>query len=550
MAAETVSQETVNPILPAARAAPGGQNVSRHMKTSPVDHPAVRFLVRRYVELLTVLCLLFILMTGLVPFDLAAGGATGNGSTVFFGVTTNHPALPDIVSNIFLYLPLGMMLHWTLRRATHGGILLLPATIILAAILSGTIEWLQAYIPARISSTIDLVANILGASLGASLSFLARSFTPRIVGGALLEFHERPCAALAKTYALALFILAALPFSFSFDANSLKKAAQSANFVPFRAQVIKEALSDDMLAQGNFIADAHLEWRRMKQWSRWALECASFVVLAWLLLPVLRRDYGFGRVSALMLSLWLGGIMAVALSAMQLIIVTRACDITDVLFRLLGICIGALTHMTHRQNHLAPEPGLRQLRRLAKAGCVAAAAYIVFTGVIPLTFDTAHGGPGVSFSSKGFMPFWGYFIARFDLMMADAMEKSASYIIFAACWAASRNPSAHEKAWTRTLLIVTAGVTLSTLIEIVQMYIPVRVTSLTDPILAAAGCLTGVLAQRHGARFYRFAVSIEAEAEPRLETLPPVDRLVATLTETNPDAPVEPSHRPRRTTVQ
>ena len=193
---------------------------------------------------------------------------------------------------------------------------------------------------------------------------------------------------------------------------------------------------------------------------------------------------------------------------------------------------------------------MRQLRRLAQTGCVAAAAYIFYTGVIPLTFDTAHGGPGVAFGSKGFMPFWGYFIARFDVMMADAMEKSASYIIFAACWAASRSPSMHQNAWTRTLLIVTAGVLLSTLIEIVQMYIPVRVTSLTDPILAAAGCLTGVLAQNHGARFYRFSVSLVAGVEPRLESLPPADRLVATLTETNPDAPVEPSHKPRRTTVQ
>ena len=106
------------------------------------------------------------------------------------------------------------------------------------------------------------------------------------------------------------------------------------------------------------------------------------------------------------------------------------------------------------------------------------------------------------------------------------------------------------------------GVVLSATIELMQMFIPVRVTSLSDPMVAACGCALGVLARQHALRFYVFATSIPAvdRADPRADPraagfslrerprrlkpaaqMSPTDELIATLTEPHEGAPAEHS---------
>lgn len=565
--------------------------------TPAVGNPAVSFLVRRYVELLTTLVVLFVLQAGLVPFDFGGrGGETG--STGFFGATVSNLTFPDIVSNIFLYVPVGILLHWTLYRRARRHTFILPATIALAAAMSAGVEWLQAYSPARVSSIIDFVSNVVGATIGASISWIARHTVPRMLGAALYEYHKRPQAALLKTYCLALVVFAAIPFSFSFDATRMKQAIKSANFIPFAE--IKDAsfarrVADGsgrsgggapsslrvedgfkpygathiypvpdtwkergtLLASGARLAAAHVKWERMKHWSRWSAECASFVVLAWLLQSVLRWDYGFNRRATTALVWWVGGALAVSLSALQLPIVSRVCDVTDILFRLLGLWLGIVTRSvgSYDPERLAAAVQAWRWRRVTRIGCAATVAYIVYTGVIPLAFSSEAGGPTAALESEGFLPFFAYFVTRFDLMMADAMGKFASYAVFSALLATCWTSVIGCDTKTRLLSITTVGVAMSVGIEIVQMYMPVRVTSLTDPILASAGCLSGVLMQQHILGFYRIAMSRAVlgpeairEVSPAVPELAPADALVATLMDPRDDAPVEPSPmRPSRT---
>ena len=80
------------------------------MSTNRPSHPAVRFLSRHYLELLTAFAVLFVLQIGLIPFDFS-DPADGEGSTEFFGTSTSRFTVPDIVSNIFLYVPIGVLLY-------------------------------------------------------------------------------------------------------------------------------------------------------------------------------------------------------------------------------------------------------------------------------------------------------------------------------------------------------------------------------------------------------------------------------------------------------
>ena len=75
----------------------------------------------------------------------------------------------DVAVNVAMFVPIG----WGLRRAARrrGGA---PRTrllqaVILAAAFSLTMESLQAWLPNRYSSVVDVLANTLGAIIGAWL---------------------------------------------------------------------------------------------------------------------------------------------------------------------------------------------------------------------------------------------------------------------------------------------------------------------------------------------------------------------------------------------
>lgn len=518
---------------------------------NPRIHPAAKFLMRYYVELLAVLAILFVLQTGLVPFDFFQDQPT-TGSTVLFGAATDRLTLPDVIFNGFLYIPVGLLLHCCLFRRCGDRRLALPLAIALAAALSGAVEWLQAYSPARISSIIDFTANVTGACIGACISHIAGWILPKLVGAALFEFHELPQAALVKVYCFALVIAAAMPFSFSFDSVRLKQSLKNARLVPFSAVTAYEAAADQALAAGDHWHRSHAKWQSMKRWSRWTAECVAFAVLVWLMQPVLRGQYNFSARAAAGLTWWLCGAFAVGLSLLQLPILTRGFDTTDILFRLLGVEVGLVTRSVyfHVRERLTPQRRSERRHNLARIGCAATLIYIVYAGVIPLTINTEHGGPEVSIGSKGFLPFFAYFVTRFDLMMDDVMEKFVSYALFAALLAACWARVANLATSSRVLAVTTVGVAISVVIEAVQMFIPVRVTSLTDPILAACGCVVGVLGREHAVAFYRFATTHQmlGPKEPQAERevparLPSTDTLIASLTEPRPDAPVEPPQR-------
>lgn len=78
----------------------------------------------------------------------------------------------DVLANVLVYLPVGALVHVTLRRATGPGLSVLLATLA-GALLSLALETLQGLLPARVPSRLDWFANVAGASLGALASAAA-----------------------------------------------------------------------------------------------------------------------------------------------------------------------------------------------------------------------------------------------------------------------------------------------------------------------------------------------------------------------------------------
>jgi hypothetical protein len=279
-------------------------------------------------------------------------------------------------------------------------------------------------------------------------------------------------------------------------------------------------------------------------------------VLVWLLQSVLRAQYGFTARASAGLICWSCGALAIGLSLLQLPILMRGFDATDILFRLLGVAVGLATHSAFARGG-EPSGTPRSAERwggFVRVGCAATFGYIVYIGVIPLTFSTAHGGPAAAISSKGFLPFFAYFLTRFDVMMDDVLEKFVSYALFAALLSACWKRVAVLEVRSRVLAVSSVGVALSCLLEVVQMFIPVRVAGLTDPILCACACVVGVLAKEHAVALYQFAVTHEMFGPQGLHVeqngraaLSPTDAMIAGLTEPYPEAPEEPALQPKPT---
>jgi VanZ family protein len=77
-----------------------------------------------------------------------------------------HLQHDDLIVNIVAYVPFGALLAgWAMNRRSVASSVLLA--VLAAASVSATMETVQSFIPTRVSSNVDLLANAFGAALGA-----------------------------------------------------------------------------------------------------------------------------------------------------------------------------------------------------------------------------------------------------------------------------------------------------------------------------------------------------------------------------------------------
>lgn len=150
------------------------------MRDLLINSPPAR--LRRY---LVAGYMLFIVYASLSPFT----GWQEQGLS-FIEVLESPLALTytwfDLVVNLAAYFPLGLLLGLMLRvrAGAVGGVLL--ATLG-GALLSAAMEYAQMYLPSRISSNVDLLANTGGTLAGA---LLAVSIAPSAWFGFLLRWRQ------------------------------------------------------------------------------------------------------------------------------------------------------------------------------------------------------------------------------------------------------------------------------------------------------------------------------------------------------------------------
>ena len=150
-------------------------SVSRYARSSVL----VRYLAVAYLAL--------VVHASLYPF---AGWRAPVESAVAF-VFADWPfyiTAADIVLNVLGYLPMGLLLTLALMGRMHSASAAVVG-VAAAAGVSFVLELLQAWLPARIPSNVDLLSNAAGALLGAGI---AMAFGSRwLLSGELYRLRER-----------------------------------------------------------------------------------------------------------------------------------------------------------------------------------------------------------------------------------------------------------------------------------------------------------------------------------------------------------------------
>ena len=82
----------------------------------------------------------------------------------------------DAVINLLAYLPFGLLVGLT-ARARSGALISVLVGLCAGVLLSASMEYLQMYLPTRISSNMDLLTNSSGALMGAVLAVSITSWT-------------------------------------------------------------------------------------------------------------------------------------------------------------------------------------------------------------------------------------------------------------------------------------------------------------------------------------------------------------------------------------
>lgn len=93
----------------------------------------------------------------------------------------------DSILNFLSYMPLGFLLAYMLRNRARAIRVLLIATLLCFS-LSAAMEYIQMYLPTRVSSNADLLSNSLGAMCGV---LLALAITPHSWFARIEDWHDK-----------------------------------------------------------------------------------------------------------------------------------------------------------------------------------------------------------------------------------------------------------------------------------------------------------------------------------------------------------------------
>ena len=439
------------------------------------SEPLINFVHQRLEVVLTIATVLFIFYTTLLAAVLDAG-ASGHGVSL-----PTVPSRQDLAQNIALYFPFGIFLAMACRRSRMKWWTVALITLISAAALSGTAEFVQQFLPERVSSLTDVLCNILGTAAGGLCAYVFR------VGSRAFRSKMRDALAhqpIFMTYALAgtiYMVLSLVPFRLDLTprtTDTLLNPVRLAAYTPTKAS---EFAPQGHTARGQYDHAIDL-----------AVAVSAFVLLAFLACGSLQDEFGFGEITAGLATLWMTFFLSVVIVLGRMFIHTIGFQIIFIPAGFLGATIGILASWTSLRTHIRAWPHVATWAWGAVLFCL---AVIVARELSPYEFDFTSVSVADQFARMRWIPFQQYFAdAPTATAAGDILAKFGRFGVFGILISVALKSGSVRPFRSRLRRCCCTSLLLALIIEFVQTGCPGRYSDVTHVLLAAGGALAGAIA--------------------------------------------------------
>jgi len=455
-----------------------------HTRRDATMNPRMTAWPRRRHYLLLALCFSGIAVYGsLLPFHFAPlgfGEAVRQLREILSGAV-GRISRSDCAVNVLLFVPIGYCLLAVLtidRRKRAFTMLCLPLAALTCAALSVGVEFGQLWLPDRVPSLSDIVAQIIGAAVGMGLWLTAgqniadwvRSYT----------VHARPKGQvdwLLEAYLIGLLIYSVMPLDLITRPGELVHKYRAGRIVltPF--------------------ANAGWEFTTFYGLLR---DVAVFVPVGmfaatWMTPP--ERP-----VRRMGMSVLLGALIALTIETAQLFVYSGFTTTGDLICGTIGACLGAWTMRLWRGGSRAcrSAPPLSKAARRTWLWLGLAAVYAVFlAAVFCAPFETIDDLQRIRARYHGFLrfPFAAFSHATKLELVSDVLEKLLFFAPLGGLLtlAVARLPVPRPIRRILLCIALLAASGAATAIEIAQVFLPPHVPSSTDVVLCTVGAAIGML---------------------------------------------------------
>jgi len=428
--------------------------------------------------------------TGLMPF--APRTLPVPDTVRWLGLTLQSNGLGDILCNIALYIPLGVLvpmcrplLRWIVRCGLTLGVVLAASVVV---------EFAQLHIGGRIPSWVDVVCNLAGGGMGILLSPMVAAVLRGLWASSAQKLAASPFSAAALVLSVVLLVQASFPFdSPGTSPSRIYHAYKQAYLRPFERM---DRLQLEELAAwytGHVNHAARVRQQRHELGCDLAAAGVCYFVLAGVLLVGLRNEYGFGRVAASALALWSCTMLAVASGLLSLFTVRAPFDITVSVAHIVGAVLGVIAaHVVLWWSGSTLR--FSSLSRLWPVLVMGQATYIACRTLLPFNFFSADGGwHAWGHHQIEWLPFFTYLHSPLPQVVEQICSTLVQYGILGAALCVAWRRLAVVRLGSVLGRVALAAGGLALVLEILQAPLPTRYADITTVLLGVVGAVSGGL---------------------------------------------------------
>lgn len=368
----------------------------------------------------------------------------------------------DTAVNMLLTVPLGfgLALLWA-GPGARAPLLMRIAIVLLVLPLSLTLELGQGFLPSRSESLGDVLAQTVGTLVGLGLhTVFGAQVQARLAGLGLALDSQSRAAHLLHLYLVALLLFAVMPLDLTLDVGELYRKWRDGRVIWLPFGATRPSIAD-------FIYEILTD------------------VLLWVPVGVLWRLDAPRRTLASIVAraAWL----ALAIEGVQLLVLSRVSDVTDVLLSAAGAGLGAglVLPALHRWSS---DPTIR--RRACGVGLLVWLLTVVMIYGWPFAWRWPPDVGQAFAGAFGRIPFLTYFQRNEFGALNEILRKLLVFLpggLLLRLWLSARAQPSFGPSTAPLWLL--AG--LAVVMEAMQVLLVDRVADLTDALLAMAGAVTG-----------------------------------------------------------